>query len=154
MQRLRIACDALERRDDERGQEERRAVDLPGVGLQKFPADEADGLTPAQARISEDGFEARRPCSILTEQAEGLAENKLKSLKPGARGVVVAFIADDEELAPLRPRQEQRLLEARIEAGEKGYVGDVLAIGIDRQPVATGLRIGRPAALLIGRRGN
>ena len=39
-------------------------------------------------------------------------------------------------------KQQQRLFEARLEASEKGDVGQVLAVGIDDEPVGAGTGIG------------
>ena len=49
-------------------------------------------------------------------------------------GVSEAFEPDDEDARTAR-QQQQRLLEARVEAAQEGQVREVLAIPVDRDPI-------------------
>ncbi len=54
-------------------------------------------------------------------------------------GRAPALVADQHGRLALGPEDRQRLLEARVEAGQPGQVGAVLAVGVDHQPVVAAL---------------
>ena len=66
-------------------------------------------------------------------------------------GHAEALVADEQGRVAARPDHEHRLLEARVEPGEVGDVGAVLAIGPHDEPVVAALvpcaRASAPAAL-------
>jgi hypothetical protein len=49
-------------------------------------------------------------------------------------GHAEALVAHQDGRVAVGPDDEQRLLEARVEAGQVGHVGAVLAVGVDEQP--------------------
>ena len=89
------------------------------------------GFRPLSARI---WVREERAVARLRRQAEGLVEHAL--VRPGAElGVAPAFIADQQRRPLARHDDQQRLLEARIVAGEIGDVRGMLAVAIDGEAI-------------------
>ena len=68
--------------------------------------------------------------AVLPEQAEGRIELHVDVDRRSAGGPLVLRSRQDHGIAPGSDDQ-QRFLEARIEAGEVGEIGEMLAVGID-----------------------
>ena len=87
------------------------------------------GPIPSSARISASGA---RSVARLARQAQ-----VLEPLPPHRQrrrpGDAPALVADQDGGITIRPHDQHRLLETRVEAGQVGQVGAVLAIGVDHQ---------------------
>jgi hypothetical protein len=126
--------------------------------VQNFPADQAH---MADRRSSDPGITQdngkRDVAGIrLADQAELRQPDDvdLERHHPGPRDVLVA---DDKSRRVIRHQDQQRLLPARVEAGEVGHVREVLAVGVDDDGIETALRhrfVDRGDATLVGRRGD
>ena len=68
--------------------------------------------------------------AVLPEQAEGRIEPDVEGDRRGAAGALVLRPGQEHRLAA-RHEDQQRLLEARVEAGRPGEIGEVLAVAID-----------------------
>ena len=92
-------------------------------------------LPGRDALVGEDLGQRPRPIARLAGQAEVLEQDAAHRQRRGA-GRPAALVPDeDRRVAVGRARRRERLLEARVEAGQPGEVGAVLAIGVDDQPV-------------------
>ena len=91
-------------------------------------------LPGADALVAEDLGERSRPIARLARQAEVLEPMTPHRQRRGA-GHAPALVADEDGRVAVRPDDQQRLLEARVEAGQVRQVGAVLAVGVDDQPV-------------------
>ncbi len=134
---------------DEGGSVKRRGFRVPLVRLEVFPADEPDAVAALDADLAQNRDQVGSSRPILSHQAHRLAEHHLDIGQPGERRIAVTFVADDENAAATCAGQEHRFLKARLEARQEGDIGHVLAVGVDRQPIATGLGVSGGAAGLV-----
>ena len=108
----------------------------PRVGLRRFcsrvvfPADGADRAAGPYAGLGEEIGEGRRAAAVLAEQAERRIEPDVEVDCRRAGGALILRAGKKHRLPP-RHEDHERFFEARIEAGQKGEVGEVLAVGID-----------------------
>jgi hypothetical protein len=72
----------------------------------------------------------------------------------GDRRVTDVLVAGDYDALACLAQKQQGLLEARLEAGQEGDIGGVLAVGVDDQPVDAGLLNGVSTARFICRGGD
>ncbi|WP_145963067.1 hypothetical protein [Mangrovicoccus ximenensis] len=98
----------------------------------------------------------------MGHQAQRLAEHRLHSGQAAQRDMRHVLVAGHDQPLALRAEQQQRLFEARVEAGEEGDVGGMFAVGIDGGPgtaragvqriAARGIDFGRDLRLRVGQR--
>ena len=89
---------------------------------------------PSSDRSSRSGS---RSVARLARQAEVLEEVPAHRERGGA-GHAVALVSDEDGRLVGRPDDEQRLLEPRVEAGQVGEVGAVLAVRVHQHAVQAG----------------
>ena len=112
---------------------------------ERLPAGDPDACPRTDALRGQDLGQRPRAVAGLAGQAEVLVE-----LHPhGQRGIPrqpLALVADEDErvLVTRHAQDEDRLLEARIEAGQVAQVGAVLAIGVDEEAVVASVGGARP----------
>ena len=82
------------------------------------------------AGLGEEIGEGRRAAAVLAEQAKRRIEPDVEIDRGRARWALVLRAGKKQRLAS-RHEDHERFLEARIEAGQEGEVGEVLAVGID-----------------------
>ena len=99
----------------------------------RLPSDDPDPSARPDALVGEDRRERARPVAGLTRQAEVLEEFATHRQGCGPRHPVALVAHEDHRVAG--PDDEDGLLEARVEAGQPGEVGAVLAIRVDDQAV-------------------
>ena len=93
------------------------------------------GPMPSSARISASGRERSRGWPGRLRSWNRMPAHRQRR---GA-GHAVALVADEDRRVAVRPDDQERLLEARVEAGQVGEVGAVLAVGVDDEPVVAAL---------------
>jgi hypothetical protein len=91
----------------------------------------------ADAGIAQHLLEGRRLAAVLAQQAEGRIEPRL-NLDGGTGGAGEVLRSGEQRRWAVRHHDQQCLLEARVEAGDVGEIGGVLAIRIDDQRIETG----------------
>lgn len=113
-----------------------------------FPSDDADLVASCDSNVAQHAVETRRRLARLTHQAESLEEPHLQR-QPGRGGVNHALVADQQNAPALWTKKQQRLLEARVEAGQEEEVGAVLPIAVDGDSGRAGAGEGCVAAALV-----
>ena len=110
-------------------------------GFQATTPTRRPSTTPSSPRIV-----GQRPGAVarLGRQGQVLVQLDGASASGAARGHPVALVAGQDERVAVRGDDEDRLLEARVEAGQARQVGAVLAVGVDHDPVVAAL--GHPGA--------
>ena len=88
--------------------------------------------------------------AVLAHQAQALRDDDLEAGKAGDGRIALQFVAGEEDAFVLGPQQQEGLLEARLEAGEEGDIAEMLAVGVDDEPVAPGALVRRFGAGLEG----
>ena len=110
----------------------------PGVGVRRFgrreilPADRSDGRAGSDARVGKELGKRRRAAPILSEQAERWIKPDVEADRRRVCSALVLRPGEEHWIAA-RYEDQQRFLEARIEAGQKSEIGEVLPVGIDRR---------------------
>ena len=107
-------------------------------GTKILPAGDADALPGGEAGGAQQGVERRRLAAILAHQAEGRVEDGL-NLDRGRGGAAEVFGPGEQGRRGAGDDDEERFLEARVEAGEVSEVGAMLAVGIDQRRVKAGV---------------
>ena len=146
--------DLCERVDNEGRHLEGRPSAGPLLRRKILPADERNRLARGKPCLAQHVFEVWESCAVLAHEAHRLGHHDLDAGQARQRCVALTFVARHQDTAAIAAKQEQRLLEARLEAREKGDVGQVLAIGIDDEPVAAGTGIGFICPRRVDRRRN
>ena len=100
----------------------------------------------ADALVGEDLGQRPGPVARLAGQAEVLEQVAAHRQRRGA-GHPVALVADQDGRLARRADDEQRLLEARVEAGQEREVRAVLAVRVDDEPVVARARRARTEPL-------
>ena len=118
--------------------EERRRVDQRRGRRTSSSRRRRPGSRP-DALVGEDLGERPRPVARLARQAQVLEAVAAHRQRRGA-GHPVALVADQDRRLAGRADDEQRLLEARVEAGQVREVRAVLAVGVDDEPVVAARR--------------
>ena len=97
----------------------------------RLPADDADPAAGADALVAEDLGERPRPVARLARQAEVLEQMAAHRQRRGAGHARSTRCRRGSPGRPSGADDEDRLLEARVEAGQVGEVRAVLAVGVD-----------------------
>ena len=99
-----------------------------------LPARTADAHATSDTELADDPAQRPRVAARLPEQAQLLQELDADA-EPLVRQIARALVADEQQpIAALRDEQ-QRFLEARIEAGEELEAGGVFTVGVDDQHI-------------------
>lgn len=101
-----------------------------------LPADAADAGALADALPGQDFLQQAAADARLVEQRKGweaLGAQPPGHIKRADVEISGALVADDQQRVARPAQDEQRLLKARVKAGQIGHVGKVLAVAIDDQ---------------------
>ena len=109
--------------DDERGK-----VDDPAV-VEHLPPHDADSAPGTDALLSQDLRQRERSVAGLAGKTEVLEEVAPHGEGSGIRHSP-ALVAHEDGRHLIRAHDEEGLFETRIEAGQVGEIGTVLAIGV------------------------
>ena len=105
----------------------------PGIGL---PADEPDAGASVDSLFAQDLGQRTGSVARLAGQAEVL-ESVTAHRKWCRTGRAPVLVAHEDRGLALKTHDQQRLLEARIEAGQVRDVGAVLTVGVHDEPMET-----------------
>ena len=115
-----------------RGTRARRSSSRPAYVFQPTTPTRLPGPIPSSARISRQ----RRATGRAAGSGRLRSWNRLRRIGSGAAPAIPKHSLPTRMAgSPPGPSDEQRLLEARVEAGQVGEVGAVLAVGVDDEPV-------------------